>query len=360
MNLPLLPLPNLNIGVYDGNPVGRAPLAAEFIRTVMGGRTNCAMGHLATDAEINIPELFGDLGVTHRFSMRTSDTFLMASDDFSIFLEHEHNQTVTIFVAGADQELANAELERIIGAIPPRISPANVVSLNVWYMGGTGPVETLKRVETPGWTEIERNYPVAVADPLTQLMKMERPGNSPIGRLILWYGAPGTGKTTALRAMAREWKDWCTMHYVSDAETLLSAPGYLLQVGGQGGTDKPWRLIVAEDSDTFLHADQGGSPALGRLLNFSDGILGQGTNTLFLLTTNEPVDRLHPAVIRAGRCLAQIEFTNFSRQEATAWLGDGYTPPAGPQTLAELIEYKKSDQKKIVHEASFTPIGQYI
>lgn len=39
-----------------------------------------------------------------------------------------------------------------------------------------------------------------------------------------------------------------------------------------------------------------------------DGLIGQGFNLLVLVTTNEPVGKLHPAVVRQGRCLAEIEF----------------------------------------------------
>ena len=59
--------------------------------------------------------------------------------------------------------------------------------------------------------------------------------------------------------------------------------------------------------------------ALLRLLNVTDGLLGQGTRTLVLITTNEPVKRLHPAT-RAGRCFADVEFTPFPVAEANAWL----------------------------------------
>ena len=55
-----------------------------------------------------------------------------------------------------------------------------------------------------------------------------------------------------------------------------------------------------------------------------------------LITTNEDLGRLHPAVVRAGRCLARVEFTPFSTPEARAWLGrDTVT---GPITLADLYE----------------------
>ncbi|MCV7041351.1 hypothetical protein [Mycolicibacterium moriokaense] len=123
-----------------------------------------------------------------------------------------------------------------------------------------------------------------------------------------------------------------------------------------------WQLLVAEDSDEFLRvsARRESGAALGRLLNLSDGILGQGSNTLILLTTNERLDRLHPALIRPGRCLAQVEFTKFSPSEADAWLADDMPRQTEPKTLAELLELSTL-QKRITNGiAPVARIGQYL
>ena len=46
----------------------------------------------------------------------------------------------------------------------------------------------------------------------------------------------------------------------------------------------------------------------------------QGLRVLVLVTTNEPLRVIHPAVKRPGRCVAQVEFTAFPPDEADAWL----------------------------------------
>lgn len=43
-------------------------------------------------------------------------------------------------------------------------------------------------------------------------------------------------------------------------------------------------------------------------------------NAIVLVTTNEPLRKLHPAVARTGRCLAEVEFAPLSVGEANAWL----------------------------------------
>jgi len=77
---------------------------------------------------------------------------------------------------------------------------------------------------------------------------------------------------------------------------------------------------------------------LSRLLNLTDGLLGQGVRAVLLVTTNEPIGRLHPALRRPGRCWASIDFGPFEPDEATAWLAlnDVDRTVTLPATLAEL------------------------
>src|SRR5580765_1026861 len=83
-----------------------------------------------------------------------------------------------------------------------------------------------------------------------------------------------------------------------------------------------WRLLILEDTGELLAADakEQAGQGLSRLLNVVDGIIGQGLRVLVLVTTNEPLTRLHPAISRPGRCAAKIEFGPFSAAEAEAWL----------------------------------------
>jgi ATP-dependent 26S proteasome regulatory subunit len=74
-------------------------------------------------------------------------------------------------------------------------------------------------------------------------------------------------------------------------------------------------------------------------LNLVDGILGQGLRLLVLVTTNEPLRQLHPAIVRPGRCAARVEFSRFSPTEAREWLRahDADDAESGSATLAELF-----------------------
>ena len=115
------------------------------------------------------------------------------------------------------------------------------------------------------------------------------------------------------------------------------------QVAGEDAEDsrrKEWRLLVLEDTGELLQPDAKAviGQGLARFLNLVDGLIGQGLRILVLVTTNEEIRKLHPAVARPGRCAADIEFTGLSETEADAWLaarGVG-TGAGGARTVAEL------------------------
>ena len=64
-------------------------------------------------------------------------------------------------------------------------------------------------------------------------------------------------------------------------------------------------------------------------------------SSVLLLTTNEDVGRLHPAVVRPGRCLAQVPFERFPRAQAEARLGAGAQVPPESLPLAELYALRE-------------------
>jgi hypothetical protein len=227
----------------------------------------------------------------------------------------------------AAELVALTEIERWLRECFPEAeaSEDRQVPVGFWSRGSYGARSISRTLAVPSWDDIAENYPQEVRRRLEALVNPTfRPTER--GQLLLWYGPPGTGKTHALRALAWEWRAWCDVHYVVDPEVLFGERAdYLLEVvldDDEDEDERRWRLLVLEDTGELLAADakEQTGQGLSRLLNLVDGIVGQGLRVLVLVTTNEPLRRLHPAVARPGRCAAKVEFAPFPPDEAAAWL----------------------------------------
>ena len=293
--------------------------------------------------------------------------------------------------AANDTESVESALGRAGELLPaPEVTAAQDVPVLFWTYSPQGPVPSMRKISVPEWSEIRENYTEPARAPLDELMTSFRPAHG--GQLILWHGEVGTGKTFALRALAWEWRDWCQVHYIVDPDTFFGEHAdYLMSVltqsgglgahvgmmmaahpgigfqhvfevgddfeedeedlgvstaevrgadGGQRRRAPQWRLLVLEDTGELLRPDAKSiiGQGLSRFLNVVDGLIGQGLRVLVLVTTNEEIGTLHPAVARPGRAAANIEFAPLTRSEASAWLKghgvEGAVPSTG--TLASL------------------------
>jgi len=146
---------------------------------------------------------------------------------------------------------------------------------------------------------------------------------------------------------------------VIDPDRMLTDTNYLVSMITNEDEDdddasETWRLFVLEDTGELLMLDakEQTGQGLSRLLNLVDGILGQGMRLMILVTTNEPLQALHPAVSRPGRCAAEVYFAPFSSAEAKQWAERTQKPvPPSGGTLAELFDASKRPAKAAARRA---------
>ena len=215
-------------------------------------------------------------------------------------------------------------------------------------------VNTVRRdISIKFWDSIQDNYAPAISEKLTKLMTTFHPSQG--GQLILWHGNPGTGKTFAIRALTEKWSKWCDFYYVLDPEVFFGHAPYMIDLMTVEGYDddylppslqqkanERWKLFILEDAGELIsdEARDVTGQGLSRLLNIVDGLIGQGLRVLLLITTNEPISNLHPAVARSGRCASEVHFKLLSYDDAKNWLA---TNDIDMGTLLEKKDYSLAD-----------------
>lgn len=296
---------------------------------------------------------------------------LVQSPEGALLLGTVRLSNVSVWIAAPNESVAEAVFKRLERGKKSKLGE------NVYVKFQTAHQVYTRKIAIAKWETIQENYPQnalnsATTTTLNGLMRDFKPEQA--GQLILFHGEPGTGKTTALRALGWEWRDWCSLTYITDPEAFFGgAADYMLRVLLSGndtnyGLDdeseedidlddddavkavnaarstkrERWQLLICEDTGELLSADarERSGQGLSRLLNIVDGMIGQGLRTMVLITTNEEIGKLHAAVQRPGRAGAILSFERFTQKEAQAWLEahkvDDYKVPKNGMTLAEL------------------------
>jgi hypothetical protein len=292
-----------------------------------------------------------------------------------------YESSVNAWATAGSAEATRAALAKFVELLPAVEAKGGLVPVTFWTDSEHGAQRYMRKLKVPNWGEIRPNYAGDVQSELDELMSDQfKPAKG--GQLVLWHGEPGTGKTYALRALAKEWAPWCKFEYIVDPENFFGQADYMTEVLLRGHTDDEesseaevtpyllkqrrerakWRLLVLEDTGELLAADakQRTGQALSRFLNVVDGFIGQGLQVLVMVTTNEPLREMHQAVSRPGRCASALEFVRLSAEEADQWARDRGRPgPARskPKTVAELFGLLEGQKVRRRSQVGFRPGG---
>jgi len=122
----------------------------------------------------------------------------------------------------------SSDKEDIINSVSKRIkeldlkrNDENTAEVKFYYLNGNYASSYSRKIAVPSWESIRENYDsretASLLDKVVQIESI----NSLNGRLILFHGEPGTGKTYAIRSLFREWKKTFSPYYILDPENFF-------------------------------------------------------------------------------------------------------------------------------------------
>lgn len=193
-------------------------------------------------------------------------------------------------------------------------------------------------------------------DHVVQDLSSKTPG----GRLAIFDGVPGTGKTYMIRGLLDSVPDALFVLVPVNLVQELASPGMisaLLETRRNKGDAAT--VFIIEDADECLGSrDATNVNAVSALLNLGDGIIGAMMDIRIVCTTNLKNEELDEAVTRPGRMSAKVHVGALDKRTArklyerltgkSASLSDGLT-------LAQVYNLARDDGWKPVEKKK--PMG---
>lgn len=198
---------------------------------------------------------------------------------------------------------------------------------------------TTQAVNLPTRALVESNYDPGVVTGWEQVRR-DLKSPDPNGRIAIFHGSPGTGKTHLIRAL---------MSGVHEAVYLIIPPKEITNLGNPEMTGlllsvsaeyRERLVLVVEDADEILtHRQSTTIAALANTLSIGDGLLGDAVNAFILATTNAPITDVDPALLRPGRLSACVHVPPLQPENAAVAfekLAGSHREWDVPVTLAEV------------------------
>jgi transitional endoplasmic reticulum ATPase len=134
--------------------------------------------------------------------------------------------------------------------------------------------------------------------------RVERMGGSlPTG--VLFFGPPGTGKTAACKALAKE-VDWAFL--IATGTDLARDPKELDKLYTKAKELRPCIIFIDEADDLVRSREHSNNTeSTNKLLTLMDGVNDRIRDVVWIAATNHP-DNIDQALLRGGRFTEKVEF----------------------------------------------------
>lgn len=209
--------------VIRADPMGTSVVDAAMARQMMARE-------YAAESVFSIPRALppaslapGGMKVVHEINGDRVRLLHLEDPGVATVVIRAYETSTTVVIAGRDSPIVTELWDRVRLLAVGHLRGSAVVPCTMWSSGAVR--SSSRQQETPSvlWGVARRNYPGRTATALDRLMAMAPPEPGS-GRLVLWHGPPGTGKTTAAIALMTAWLPWADAHIRHRSRASLHGP----------------------------------------------------------------------------------------------------------------------------------------
>lgn len=203
--------------------------------------------------------------------------------------------------------------------------------------------------KTYPFKDTSKNYSSKVKAELEWSMNYMSKRETHAGKLFIFHGRPGTGKTFAIRSIISDHRSIYASVFIQPFTCLQNIAIVL-----EGIADAPSRkipLLIFEDIGQVLQQDSKSNypEIVTHILNLTDGLLNHIAESYIIVTFNEKIKDMHEALTRPGRTASIIEFDYLSHKQSEKLVEREL--PKRDYSLAEIFAIK-SGNIEVLEDAS--------
>ena len=164
--------------------------------------------------------------------------------------------------------------------------------------------------------------------------------------LILFYGVPGTGKTSYIKNLIAKHPDSNFIFVQNEFIKNLLEPDFISFLLKQRNS-----ILIIEDAEKVLttRTHLKDDSFVSTILQLTDGLFSDYLNIKIICTFNISLSKIDSALLRKGRMIAKYEFKPLAKNKTKLLLNKlGIEDSNDELTISEIFNYNKPDYKEVI------------